>query len=738
MSTLTSPLKGFTVRQLAFEWPRTLWVNLVVAVFVGGLYSLSVMGPGPINPRNIDWLTFDGAQHQIAWELFRQDPKLHWPITFSDRIGVPMGESISLLDPDPLIAVLLKPISPILPEPFQYQGIEVVLVCILQFYFALLLFRTLLGSNPFAVVLPSLFFLIAPPLTWRFQGHYALSNHWLLIATLVALCFTRRDASADASRRFVIYAVLLAGTAVAINPYIALQVLVLLTGGVASLVWQRRLSPWRAAGVMTAIGAACFVVAAAFGLFISGGRGYAAGGYRAYSLNGLALIDPQAYHAILLKSLPRIGEQYEGYNYFGLGAILLLIVAFWRVRSSVRLEPATWGSTPVVSLRRYKIPDRDYPTLLCLFAGCVVLTALALSTKVTFGSMTLIDLDPKERFTPYLAALRASGRLFWTPYYVLLGAVFLTIFWTFRKRWAIILTCFALATQWADTRGLRRFIHSETNQTHPSPLRSPAWSKLGKYYKNLMIMPAWQCSGDTPGGLDGFRTFGFLAAAQHMGINSYYAARYTEVNREVQCGKAISDLATKPISADSAYVVTPFLAQQIGEGPTGPGKCYAADKFILCSLQTNFGLSPATPAEQLEHAIDDAGFEDTDLLAWPSYGDPQAVVSNVRAHGGLRSLAETGAGSVYQDVMGLKAGHTYRVAGWVSGTSDATATARIATYDPGANIATFSNDVHPEPSWQLVTHSITVSARGTIRIHLSRNEGSGTVFWDDVRIYLER
>lgn len=717
----------FSIRHtvLNFKWPSSIIFNLAFAALIGFLYSLWVMGPKPLNPRNIEWLTYDGAQHQIAWELFRQDPKLHWPLTFTDRIGYPEGESISLIDPNPLLAVLLKPFSRFLPEPFQYQGPEVVIICTLQFFFALVLFQILFGPNGIAVLVPALFFLVAPPLTWRFVGHYAMDNHWLLIASLIVFCLVQRDPPLLTSR-FIGYAVLLVGLAVAINPYLVLQVLLVLAAAIVSLVWRRRITVARAVGIVALLALTGCVVASAFGLIIHGGRGYDGGGYRTYSLNLLALFDPQEQGSLLLPKMPRASwAQYEGYNYIGLGVLLLAII-----------------SLPVLIRKRQNFPFLHRRVLLPLFSSCFLLTVLALSTKITFGSSVLIDLDPHERLTPYLGALRASGRLFWVPYYVLLGAVLSATVLCFRKAWAVTLLSAALALQIADTNGLRRWVHHEVNNpgAYRSPLRSSVWSKLGTHYQNLIVMPPWQCnSGSTPGGLEGYRTFGFLAAAQHMRINSYYAARYSQVKKGTQCGADISALSRQPLAPDSAYVVTYMLAQQIAQGPTGARACHNVDQFILCSPKTDFGLSLAVnPGELLQNPLTDPGFEERDLSAWPTFQDLVAVTSAARAHSGTHSLAETsGAGSVYQDVFGLEPGKRYTITAWMSGTQGATATAQIAVYDPGANIAIFSTPLASAPNWQLISDSITVRAPGTLRIHLFRNKGSGTIFWDDVRIYRE-
>ena len=169
--------------------PRTgpLWSDLATALIAGLLYALIVIGPAPLNPRNVDWVTVDPAYHYVGWELWRQDPHVHWPLTYTDRLGYPKGESIALVDLNPLLAVLLRPLSPLLGEPFQYFGLEVVLACALQFFFAFRIFRLVLGTNALGIALCSVFFLLAPPLNYRLMQHYSLSNQWLLLGGAVHL-----------------------------------------------------------------------------------------------------------------------------------------------------------------------------------------------------------------------------------------------------------------------------------------------------------------------------------------------------------------------------------------------------------------------------------------------------------------------------------------------------------------------------------------------------------------------
>jgi Family of unknown function (DUF6311) len=72
-----------------------LWFDLAIAVIAGLVYTLIVMGPAPLNPRDVDWVTVDPAYHYVGWELWRQDPHVHWPLTYTDRLGYPRGESIA-------------------------------------------------------------------------------------------------------------------------------------------------------------------------------------------------------------------------------------------------------------------------------------------------------------------------------------------------------------------------------------------------------------------------------------------------------------------------------------------------------------------------------------------------------------------------------------------------------------------------------------------------------------------
>jgi Carbohydrate binding domain len=161
-----------------------------------------------------------------------------------------------------------------------------------------------------------------------------------------------------------------------------------------------------------------------------------------------------------------------------------------------------------------------------------------------------------------------------------------------------------------------------------------------------------------------------------------------------------------------------------------------------CVLDLSSGLWSPTLGrlpDVVSSGITDGGFELADVSDWTRYQEVRGEASSARAHSGKQSLEEIkGAGSFYQDVIGLQPGHTYSVTAWVSGSTDGEAAAQIAVYDPTANVATFSPSLRATPEWRLITHSFTLSTAEmarSARIHLFRVDAPGILFWDDVTLY---
>ena len=387
----------------SWMWPDSALLDAALSTLVGIVYGHLLLGPA-LNSTNLTWLKGDPAQYYIGWALFAQTPGCHWPLTFTDRIGYPIGDAIANVDPNPLAVLLLRPFAFLLPANFQYFGPWAVLSIALQFYFGVRLLRIFFGRRLWPSLCGGLLLTISPPLAYRLGGHFALANHWLILAAF-CLYFSWQRGAIKSGRKLAIAWCSLTVIAVATTGYLALCVVGVL-GAACVRSFLVRPPQWRSMSLVAGI-AGCFFLLSGYAIgVIRGGGGLAAAGYRMLSMNLLAPVDSRSFGALLIKDQARFPGQYEGYNYLGLGTLVLILILAGGI-----------AATP----RSPRWPFSEWAPLVLLG---FVFTALALSTKVTAGSHVVFDLDPHERLSPYLGVFRGSGRLFWVPYYLITaGAV---------------------------------------------------------------------------------------------------------------------------------------------------------------------------------------------------------------------------------------------------------------------------------------------------------------------------
>ena len=553
------------------------------AVVIGVLNTLALLGVAGLDPTNLAWLQSDPATYHLAWSFYRAVPMWPWPLTWSNGLGYPLGVSVSWLDPVPLMAILLRPLSPRLPAGFQYLGIYACVTFILQAYFSLKLAIRLFPRNALFILLTTLLLVGSPIITRRVGGHHALASHWLLLASL--LCYLR-DTRRPVYRWVLPFGVILF-VAGGINPYLAALCVLFAGAGVLRLLLERR------AGWATAI-TLCLALAATiassfvlFGLIVPGrDSGYATSGYELFSMNLLSPINPMRPGSPILPRLPvATSGQYEGYNYLGAGILALLA-------GNAVIRPRGW--------RGLLRPTPTTLPLVCLGAIC---TIAALSSTITLGPWTILHVDLPAPLARFVSGIRAPGRLFWPAHYlIVLLAVALT-YRNWRPPVRELLLAAAFALQLVDLSGLRSQVRAGYDRQVQAPLHSPAWRNLRTDYERLLVLPAWQCAGTgSPGGAPGFQIFGQLAADQGLSTNSYYAARYSAEQRRTHCYDMLaSALKGSDLDPRAAYVVDDKIALAWAVLGVNSHVCDAVDGFQLCTRRRD--TSP--PRADLQGALQD-------------------------------------------------------------------------------------------------------------------------------------
>lgn len=557
---------------------------LLVAVFAGAFDVWLLLGWREIDPLNLSWLSGDSAVYQVGWDFFRSEPSWHVPLTWIARLDYPTGASASYFDFIPLVAIPLRLISPLLPAHFQYLGLYAVACFILQSWFGLRLVAHLAGKDRVFALLGGAFFLLSPILTKELYGQFALLSQWLVLASLYYYFRLSPAKSLHANMTpFVVLGILAGG----IQPYFALMVIIVGVAAAIRACALRRtaqpesyatregpLSPSTeqsfapCAAWAVALLAATIVSLTFFGFIVPGKSQFAGIRYTDYSMNLLGPINPQTPWALYIKAFPVVhGWTLAGYDYLGMGVLLLLFIALARSPGAAR---ALWS-----------------PAILPLTAVAVVCTLLALSVQIGVGDHVLFTIPlPKFAFD-LLASFRASGRLFWPAYYLLLLAaiagIAVTVHSVAGRR---VILAAALVIQVIDILPIRDGVAAAAQVRHPDRLLSPAWAALPARYHHLVILPAFQCSVHTPGGLAAWPQFAELAASGGMTLNSVYIARISPQALRQDCVATPAKVLQHGLAADTVYVLGDKMLKAIAGRLDLRHECRRVDGFNLCTRDT--------------------------------------------------------------------------------------------------------------------------------------------------------
>ena len=163
-----------------------------------------------------------------------------------------------------------------------------------------------------------------------------------------------------------------------------------------------------------------------------------ASGYGEYRLNLLSVFDPGSNFNTWSYILPDIKlttlEQAEGFNYFGLGSliIILLTIIIYIVRKS--------------KLSYFK------KNFIFIIAS-IFFTIIALSNKISLGNVEILNIELNKYIFAGLSIFRASGRLFWPVYYLILIFSLVFLYKNISKKKYVILILACLLIQTIDISG---------------------------------------------------------------------------------------------------------------------------------------------------------------------------------------------------------------------------------------------------------------------------------------------
>lgn len=489
------------------------------AVLLGVLMFFFVTGGRVLSPGRIDWLmSGDSTTYYLSWQFFRHTPLFQWPLGANPAYGMAIGSSIVYTDTIPLLAFIFKPLNAFLPSEFQYFGLWIMLCFVFQSFFACKLL-SLFTKDKLPPLIGSIFFTLAPVCIWRLHGHYALFAQWTLLAGLY-LYLSERYSNTK-------WVTLLVVTSL-IHAYLLILLLGVWIADMVQRLWLKQMDMAKVASSFSVCGLSVYFSMYAAGYFMLGGH-YDLSGFGLFKMNLLSLIDPDDIWSHVLRDQPGGVGDYEGFNYLGLGIILLGIAAVPKFFNDLK-----FGA-------RAKIVP--------LSVLCFALTLYSASNHVALGGMEILSYALPSFLKPLADAFRVSGRFFWPVYYLLYLKFFSVLFARSGYKEIIVISLVALVIQVSDSS--QAWVYFRQKFIHPSafvsPMKSGIWEDIPKLYKKIVVVPPGNTVTD-------WLPLSKFASLHEMSINTGYFARVNPVVVASEIGRVSASITGNCLEPDSVYI----------------------------------------------------------------------------------------------------------------------------------------------------------------------------------------
>lgn len=487
---------------------------------------LALFDPATLEIGNVGWLIrgSDNGENALGTHAYLHDPAARW----SGRTGMlntPDGVPILFTDSNPLVTLAAKPLAALLPADTQLVGPWLLLCAFLQILFAWLLLRR---HAPDAISLwCGVALLAATPTLMNRYIHANLFAHWLILWALWLFTDSRR------TRSLAHWALLLAVAAL-VHSYLLVMVAAVWASAMVMICWQAP-APAERLGIASGVVLTLAMLALVEFWLGAGGRFAPTGTYGYFAMPLDALWNPaNPGYGTLLPAIPqREGRGLEGFQYLGLGILLLIPV----------------GTVAAMKYGVDGVPRR----LGWLLPALAVLTLVAISNFPDFAGSPVARFALPTVFAPALDLVRASGRLFWPATYTLIFALVLLAFRIPHGRAPLVLGA-ALAIQVADTAGIAAAARSTSAEAARRVAYArtidPRWGRAIAAAQDITFVPA-RAEAD----LALFQEVAWRAIDHGRPMRLVYAARKSPAT-EARLAAESADFYAGRLAPDRLYVLT--------------------------------------------------------------------------------------------------------------------------------------------------------------------------------------
>lgn len=549
-----------------------LFLAYLVAIIV---FQFS-LGLNVIDPTNINWIMTarsDISQHYLGWEFFRYEDWT-FPLGAIKKYAYPLGTNIGYTDSLPLLALIFKPFSSILPEHFQYFGLWLLFCHLMVAHYVIKILD--LYSVKIIHALPVVAIVVGNSCLWFRYFHPALCAHGFILAGIYLYL---KPAVKENVYRINQTQVLLTVLSSLIHPYLwAIIIGFNIIIPLKNVVYDKVLSFKKAIiyPVLT------FVFSISLWLIVGlvdfgGGQSFTAATPFQYPLNLNILYNSWGESAFLPALSRGATDNYEGYMYLGLGMFGIILAAI----AAIVVKP---------ELPR-KIITKKW--LLPLFAFVFLMTIFAISNKAMIGDTVVYDINLPAPILLAGKVFRASARFFWIAYYLIMLFFSIVLIRSGLRKNVVLVILLCLTTLQAyDLKKL--FTRNFPSGVYHTPLNDQNWENIMANYKEIITYTPFQAHNLN---FADWQDFMYLALQKRKAITLGSTAR-DKVDEIIHYTDSITKMMeTERLPKDNLYITGPknlkFFGTQLYNKYLDVD--YLDGYYVLYAPNEKFKISNPTP-----------------------------------------------------------------------------------------------------------------------------------------------
>ena len=512
----------FNIEKYRSVWNQSNLISIFEGLFFSTILLYFTSGLKIINPKNIGWLSFGDGTMEISWEFFRKQPVLQFPIGMNPNYGLEVSSTLAFDGQLPIMSLLLHPLSPILPERFQYLGIFLLITFALNYFFAKKIFLELELNNLNSTI-SSIILSMSPVILNRIieNTHYGLTSSFIIF--IAYLLVIRRDSNFLMWNTIYILSILIF---LYYWPIIFVIHIIFMANRILNRVESIKSVVIKLVSILFSSYCTMYVIG-----YLGQGVSSKDVGYGLFRTTLSSLIDPSGW-SLILPDMQEPDGAYEGFAYLGLPTLILLLI-FVIVR--------IFGKNPVKNLNNsFKV----------LWIASIILYIYALSNKISFGTYELLVFNVPGPFEIFTSSFRSSGRFAWPIVYLFsISLIYLLSKRIASKNFTIILLTLLLLHIVDIYPQMKSQRNVKFTAEYNSNLTESGWKNISDCYSKIRVYPPTV-------GVDGYYDFTNLAMEQGLAINT---GRFGRVNKNVILGAydlMHREFNTGVYREDSFYIFT--------------------------------------------------------------------------------------------------------------------------------------------------------------------------------------